>query len=280
MIYAGQKIVFATMHGKEKQAARLFKTGLGAEVFVPENLDTDALGTFSGEVERKSDALSVARKKCRLGMKMSGCKIGLASEGSFGPHPVYGFFPAGREVLYFIDDINGFETHEYALYERTNYAQKILNAPNDLNEFLNQARFPSHAIILRPHIWDDKMQIEKGITSHPKALESFERFKSLSEDGQVWAETDMRAHLNPMRRHALMNLSKRLIKRLATPCPSCALPGWGRVDVLAGLPCELCAQPTDSVKADIWGCVQCKYKEERPRGKEKADPANCVFCNP
>ncbi len=280
MVYKDKTIVFATMHGKERQAARLFKAGLDARIITPDNLNTDTLGTFSGEVERPADALKTVQKKCRLGLKRSGHKLGLASEGSFGPHPLIGFIPAGREILYFIDRINGFETYETDLFEQTNFAHRVVERFSDLDAFLKRALFPSHAIILRPHVWTDKSVIAKGVQDYDEAVRYFHRFKDRSEDGKVWAETDMRAHLNPTRRKTLIQLSKKLVRHLATPCPSCGLPGWRKVDIETGLPCNLCGLPTENVKADIFGCVKCKHQETKPRPEQSIDPMFCGFCNP
>src|SRR5690242_3589602 len=50
--YAGQRIGLATMHGKELAPAPPFRRVLRAEVVVAPQLDTDELGTFTGEVPR------------------------------------------------------------------------------------------------------------------------------------------------------------------------------------------------------------------------------------
>jgi hypothetical protein len=59
------------------------RTNLGVICFVNENFDTDLLGTFTGEIERKLDPIATARQKCLLAMKLSNCDLGVASEGSF-----------------------------------------------------------------------------------------------------------------------------------------------------------------------------------------------------
>ena len=93
-VYQGQVICLATLHGKEQALARPFALGLGASLRVSA-CDTNALGTFSGEVERPADALSTCLRKAELGMEATGLRLGLASEGSFGPHPHAGDLPAG-----------------------------------------------------------------------------------------------------------------------------------------------------------------------------------------
>ena len=100
--YAGRRIALATMHAKERAIAPPILKELGAELVVPEQIDTDALGTFSGEIERQGTMGEVAVRKARLGMAATDLKIGVASEGTYGPHPEsvsgggYGAYGAGR----------------------------------------------------------------------------------------------------------------------------------------------------------------------------------------
>jgi len=65
-------------------------------VVVPAGLDTDGLGTFTGEVERPAPPRETALLKARLAIETTGLPRALASEGSFGPHPALGFVPAVR----------------------------------------------------------------------------------------------------------------------------------------------------------------------------------------
>jgi hypothetical protein len=45
-------VALTTKHEKARAIARPFRVGLGVEVLVPTGIDTDLLGTFTGEVER------------------------------------------------------------------------------------------------------------------------------------------------------------------------------------------------------------------------------------
>jgi len=85
-------------------------------------VDTDTLGTFSGEVERKGCGLECAGRKCAWGLQLVGNKVayGLASEGSFGPHPFIPFLPCNQEILYFIDLQRGFHLPLLHISEKTN----------------------------------------------------------------------------------------------------------------------------------------------------------------
>ncbi|MBA9076754.1 hypothetical protein [Rufibacter quisquiliarum] len=50
--FEGRTLVIATMHRKEEVIAPLAEKYLGVTCQVPLHFDSDALGTFSGEVER------------------------------------------------------------------------------------------------------------------------------------------------------------------------------------------------------------------------------------
>ena len=90
-------------HRKEQVIAPILEEAFSVKCFVNESFDTDMLGTFSGEVERKHDPVSTARLKCLKAMKLNNCDLGIASEGSFGSHPSIVFANANDEFLIFID---------------------------------------------------------------------------------------------------------------------------------------------------------------------------------
>lgn len=96
--------MLATMHGKEQAIAPVFLASLNLIVLPAKGLDTDALGTFSGEVPRHGTMIEAAVAKARLGMERALLPFGMASEGSFGPHPFFPIIPAGFELLAFVDD--------------------------------------------------------------------------------------------------------------------------------------------------------------------------------
>ena len=108
--YAGARIAFATMHGKEQLARHAFLDTLGADVIAPADLDTDQFGTFSGEIARTLSPRAAALAKARLGMQLAGVPYGLASEGSFNSG--LGFLVEHHEALIFIDEIRDLELAE------------------------------------------------------------------------------------------------------------------------------------------------------------------------
>lgn len=281
MHYRGERIVITTRHGKARALAPPLQARLGATLEAFE-ADTDTLGTFSGEVERSGSALECARRKCEWGLAATGARFGLASEGSFGPHPVIPFIAGDEEILYFIDRQHDFHLHLSLLSGKTNYAMATVGDAQALADFAERARFPDHALVLRPESLPVGPALHKGIASQEALAAAFAEAQQASPDGRVRVETDMRAHLNPMRMAVIAELGAMLAARLAADCPACGLPGWGQVRVRRGLPCGDCGAATRRVLATVEGCVRCDFESTRPRedGCEAADPGDCDYCNP
>jgi hypothetical protein len=101
-MFKGRNLIIATKHSKEKVIAPIVEKELGVKCFVSLDLDTDLLGTFTGEIERKDDPVTSARNKCLMSMELTNCDLAIASEGSFGPHPTLYFIPADDEILVFV----------------------------------------------------------------------------------------------------------------------------------------------------------------------------------
>lgn len=278
--YRGKKGVLGTLHQKEKAIAPPFYEELGLEI-VKLDIDTDRLGTFTGEVERQGSALSCARQKCLNALHESGLSIAVSSEGSFFPHPYIPFVPCDQEILYFIDREIDLELYVSRMSMETNYLKETLSDKSELARFCDQVKFPSHAVILRPSRPSEQV-IFKGIQSQEELEQAFLQSKRLASDGMCSIETDMRAHMNPTRMKLIGELAKSLAVRLRTFCPECAFPGFGEVDVARGLECKECGSETDLVKAKIMGCQRCSFQEFLPRedGLTMAEPSSCPFCNP
>lgn len=280
--YCEQTASLATKHAKEQAIARPFRFALGLEVLTPSGLDTDTLGTFTGEVPREGTPLEVCERKARLGMEITGLSFGIASEGSFGPHPFIPFIPAGVELMTFVDDERGFVLTESFICESTNYGHYEARNIDELAEWLPRVRFPTHGLIVRTNENGPGKPIAKGVTSADVLKTAVAEATARSDDGVAWIEPDMRAHLNPTRMRAIRRLAFKLARRLATHCPSCSAPGWGRADTVKGLPCELCGAPTEMVRYELFGCAVCDHLEEKTRrdGLQKTSPQNCPLCNP
>jgi hypothetical protein len=281
--YAGSCFILTTKHAKSIAVSPPFWEILEASV-LEYLVDTDLLGTFSGEVEREGNALECARRKCEWSLDRLGEKVdyALASEGSFGPHPFIPFLPCDQEILYFIDRKRGFHLHLVHLSEKTNYQMKALSSLEELQTFAEAAQFPSHALIVRPNSRDDKAVLYKGIDTQDGLEVVFRESLKHSHDGKVWVETDMRAQFNPSRMSVISELAEKMAQRLATLCPKCQTPGWGKVRVEKGLHCEYCDQATEMIASEIYGCVLCEHAETLPRadGMKAAPQQHCGWCNP
>ena len=134
-IFKNRKLIIATKHQKERVIAPILTEALGVECFVPDNFDTDLLGTFSGEIERKSDPVSTLRQKCLMAMEMYNCDLGLASEGSFGAHPTVYFATADDELLIFIDKKNNLEIIVREISTVTNFNAREIENTRQLIDF-------------------------------------------------------------------------------------------------------------------------------------------------
>jgi hypothetical protein len=278
-MFKERSLVIATKHEKEKVIAPILEKELGVNCFVSSNFDTDELGTFTGEVERKDDPLTTVKNKCLLAMEKNHCDLAIASEGSFGPHPSMYFVPANDELLLFIDKKNSLEIIARELSTETNFNSAVIKTKQELDEFAAKANFPSHGLILRP-AKDDFSKIVKGITDAEKLNTTFNYF--ISNFGSAFIETDMRAMYNPSRMKVIERAAIILVEKINSLCPSCNTPGFGITDTKKGLPCLQCNFPTRSTLSYIYTCKKCLFtKEEKfPKGKLTEDPMYCDVCNP
>lgn len=278
-LFWGRQIVIATKHAKEKVIAPHLTKELGLNCFVPDQLDTDLLGTFSGEVERVDSPLDTARKKCQMAMDLTSVDLAIASEGSFGPHPSLPFIPAHEEYLLLIDKKNNWEFVVRKLETKTNYRQITLHSTDSLPELITLTQFPSHALIVKKSA-DDATDCVKGITQENMLFHTVETF--IERFGKCHIETDMRAMYNLTRMGVIDVMTKSLIQQIQTACPSCQAPGFRLKDFVRGLPCAYCGEATRSVKAEIYACQSCSYTESRIPGHAmlKEDPMYCDYCNP
>jgi hypothetical protein len=167
------------------------------------------------------------------------------------------------------------------LSEKTNYQMQALDSLEELQKFAESVQFPSHALIVRPNDKKDYSLIFKGIYTQNHLEDAFRESLKRSSDGKIWVETDMRAQFNPSRMAAIGELADKLAQRLATSCPACSAPGWGRIKTEKGLHCEYCDQATEMIAHEIYGCVLCDHTKTLPRadGLKTAPQMHCGWCN-
>ena len=277
--FEGRTLVIASMHRKEEVLKPLLEQGLGITVLVAEGLNTDLLGTFSGEVARLADPLTTARKKCELALDLSGCDLALASEGSFGPHPAAFFLPANEEWLLLVDRKNNLEIHARHLSLETNFSGQEFHSIEELEAFASNVGFPTHGLILRKSK-EELTGILKGITDPQQLHTAALHLLKSQESGYV--ETDMRAMFNPSRMQVIQETAQHLLQKLLSYCPSCQLPGFSVTSAEPGLPCSLCGTPSSATLAHLLLCHHCQHQEKVafPHGKKTEDPQYCQVCNP
>lgn len=281
--YACRHAVLATMHGKEEAIAPVLRDRLGLIVSSAPDIGTDALGTFTGEIPRAGTIREAAIAKARLGMKATGLPIGLASEGSYGPHSQIPFVPGGVELMVLLDDMRGIVVSEHLIEDAPVFGHGYVVAGDDVTPILDRLGFPAHALIVKPAESEGGAgNIHKGLRDRTALELAVMSAKAQSDDGRALIQTDMRAHMNPTRMATLGRLASALAERLSALCPACRTPGYGQVDVEIGLPCEWCGTPSLMVRHRVFGCVACPHRENRPRGDglTKADPGHCPLCNP
>lgn len=281
--FVGRSAVIATMHAKEAVIAPLLQQSLGVQVMVPQGLNTDTFGTFTREVDRPGTQVEAARRKAETALELTGADIAVASEGSFGPHPLLPWLPGNREIVLFLDRKYGLEVIGEDLSTETNYRHQTVRNFEQAWAFARQVGFPDHGLVVM--VQKDSRQpsdIYKGIREQAQLQQAVAQALRQSSDGTIHLETDMRAMHNPTRMRAIARATRDLVQKLNHRCPQCAWPGFARVERKRGLPCGLCGLPTDGILADLYCCTQCQFTQKvpYPQGMETADPAHCPYCNP
>ncbi|MFN8416679.1 MAG: DUF6671 family protein [Cytophagaceae bacterium] len=276
-MFRNRDLLIATMHQKETVIAPILEKEIGVICSISSQLNTDLLGTFSGEVERVDTPTEAAKKKCMLAMELSGCDLAIASEGSFGPHPYIPFLSCDEEILFFYDRKNNLEIVAREISLETNFAKEEIKTLEDLQAFTKRVLFPSHGLIVK-----DVHQniICKGVKDEQKLKALFTEVTT--RGSSLWLETDMRALYNPTRMTVIEKTTHKLVEMLKSTCPKCSYPGFTVDQVVSGLPCKSCQRPTRSALKYIYRCKKCSYDQEEifPNHKSEEDPMYCDFCNP
>ena len=278
-MFDGRRLLIATKHHKEQVIAPIFEKELAVQCFTSDEFDTDSLGTFSGEIERKNGALKTLRNKCIFSLEKNDCELVVASEGSFGAHPTIFLAQANEDLMMFVDTKNDLEIVVREISTETNFNAANIKNEAELMEFADKVKFPSHGLILKPSE-NDFSKIIKGITNKVTLKNGFK--KMMNQFGTAYVETDMRALFNPTRMKLIEKAAVKLVKAIQSKCPVCETPGFVTSESKPGLPCDLCHFPTRSILSHISKCKKCNYTLEQlyPNKKITEDPMYCDFCNP
>ena len=282
-LFNNRVAVLATMHQKERVIAPLFEKKLGIQVRVPKNFDTDRFGSFTREIERSGSQIEAARLKAQKVLLLTGESLGIASEGSFAPHPSLPYISCNREVVIFIDRENNLEIIGEELSTDTNHSHTKVKDIKQAFEFAEKIGFPEHAlVVMLSDCPKNSDEIIKGITTEAELVEAVTHSLIKSPNGTIHLETDMRAMYNPTRMKNIEKATYNLLEKINSFCPKCLTPGFDIVQRIQGLPCEWCSTPTTLTRAVIYKCQKCGFSKEKlfPDGKQFANPAQCIYCNP
>lgn len=104
-------------------------------------VDTDTLGTFSGEISRLKSPLDAAIEKVRMGLASGQGELAIANEGSFGPHPSISFFSSDLEILVLVDDEFKIVIEEHVISTSITRSEVKVNNVEEANVFLEKIQF-------------------------------------------------------------------------------------------------------------------------------------------
>lgn len=278
-VFEGRKLALLTKHNKEKVVQPIFEVETGCDFIVENEFDTDTLGTFSREITREKSQLETAREKIKICMNLSSAEIFIASEGSFGPHPMFPM-PWNVEIILLYDKISKYEMFGIYKGSETNFDHITTRDWSEALDFSVKVKFPEHFLILRPGN-ENGSPVIKDIDTLEKFEKAFKKCKERSLTRNVFIETDMRAHANPTRMKNIALASMDLIKKINNVCPICGFYGFVVTEVIKGLPCEMCRLPSELTLKHVFSCHRCKHvaEELHPIG-EFASPQYCHNCNP
>jgi len=275
--YQNLQVLLATKHHKGMVVAPEFESALGMKV-EELHVDTDVLGTFSGEIERVGTAKETVIAKAHLAIEAGVSPYALASEGSVGVDPLIPFINSDIEHMAFIDT-----EREITLVETIRSTEIIaksikLQSLHQLENFLEGADFPRHKLIIRTTETPTAYCV-KGIDDFDILRDSIATL--LRSHSEIIVESDLRAHCSPTRMANIAQVARKLAKRLSNLCPECQAPGWGVVGFFKGLPCTECGEISEeALRAEIWGCVKCSFTQEGKILADSIDPSRCDLCNP
>jgi hypothetical protein len=277
--YFAKEVVLASKHRKLDLIAPAFSHSLEIRM-IEIAVDTDQLGTFSGEIERVDPPLETAIKKARLGIETSGIPVGIASEGSIGPDPLLPWIQSDYELVVFVDSQRDLVISETFRSNNVIAASIELYPDAPLEDFLHKADFPRHALIAQP-AEPISPAIYKGIVTSQELHAAIRDCSDQSRTKKVRIQSDLRAMHSPSRQENIKKAAELLAARVTTQCPDCATPGWGRVGYEFGVCCSDCGQENaEAVRLEILGCYKCDKKESGRIINVEIDPGRCNYCNP
>lgn len=268
------------MHKKEKAIAPVLSEAFNIQLAVATKINTDAFGSFSGEVERKLPPIEAARKKIQTAVEQyKDADLFIANEGSFFPHPDMPYINIENEVILLIDYKNKIEVKAAKNFIHTQSFSKHINSVKQALDIANKNSFPQNGIILKtPSNTQNKQSVYKDISNRSDLKKILKEL--LNRHKEIIIESDLRAHKNKQRMQHIAETTRLLVENMLSHCPKCKTPGFAVVKYLEGLPCASCGMPTRQIKAHIKKCEICQYEEQTEFTDRKADAGFCDYCNP
>lgn len=267
----------ATKHGKEVVLGEVFSQRWGLQLRSAP-IDTDLLGTFTGEVPRVGDVRSTLRAKVDMALHVvPDADVVLATEGSFGPDPVLGWVALHEEVLLWSWPKVGKELWVTHRSHDTNFSSTDAEDWDEVMRWAARVGFPLAQLVVRDFYGNVEA---KGIHESSDLERLWRRAKA--KGGAPRVETDMRADRNPKRRKVLHALAQKTLEAFEARCPHCQFPGFVARPAEPGAPCSACGSATRRprlLKAECTECGQIELRDSDDQIKG-ADPATCDRCNP
>ena len=277
--YRNQPAILTTKHDKLSLIAPSMQSEVDLEV-TDINLDTDQLGTFSGEISRSGSPLETAIAKAKLGIEATGIPIGLASEGSIGPDPQNPFLTSDIEIVVLVDQERGLVIYESHRSFEIVAATIEFSPGEDLSDFFAKAHFPSHHLIAKASARGE-LRAVKGLDSQPALDAAVQELAGHSESGRVLLENDFRANHSPSRRLNIQATAQKLGARLTQLCESCGAPGFGLIRYVTGVKCSGCGMENpEAIASERLCCVSCEFEIAGKSIASSIPPERCACCNP
>lgn len=130
-LFDGRTVLIASMHKKEEVILPLLKKDLRIKYLTTSEFNTDKFGTFSGEIARDYPPLQTLRMKALAAMELYEETLVVASEGSFGAHPLSPFISANEEFVIQLDTLNELEIVGRHFTINTNFSQWNIKSLKD-----------------------------------------------------------------------------------------------------------------------------------------------------
>lgn len=271
----GSLAALATKHGK-LPVLRDALQPCGIEV-VAAPVDTDLFGTFAGDVPRPGTPLETVVAKARAAAHEVGCALGLASEGTFGPHPAAPWAALDSELVALVDVRTDVVVVGRTRAISSTWHSATVARGDDVEAICRRIGVPDQAVIVLPH--GSSTPVARALVEPDDVRHAVAEAGLRSSSGLAEVRTDLRAHVNLERRSVIAAAAADLAARLSSLCPSCGCGGWGVESHEAGLACGACGTATSAPAWSRWECPSCMHADVLAV-PGAADPARCPRCNP